>query len=313
MTWIRELDLGEITKIARNPQLLGSKLDMQERPQISLLEVGQANRQAFAPAPLLAPRGIAAKPFLRAPKLSQVRQSFVRAPKPSMALPPLSELSQSGLEEPLAQAVRPLAETGPLPVPSFPLSLLPFGLDNSVGQALQPLVDAVRDQDGNIPAWFPVASFAAYVLITREVQMIRREQERKAMAKVSKVASEAVQRKVNATSEAVQRKVETLPPEAWTKLVACLVIDGLGDSSFLLPGLGELSDVAYAPLSAWLLGQLFQSNAVSSIAFWEEALPITDALPTATLAWVLQHFFPNSFLSKRLGLQPPPPSRVDEK
>jgi len=30
--------------------------------------------------------------------------------------------------------------------------------------------------------------------------------------------------------------------DAWGKLVVCLVIDALGSSSFLIPGLGELSD-----------------------------------------------------------------------
>jgi len=40
-----------------------------------------------------------------------------------------------------------------------------------------------------------------------------------------------------------------------------------------------------------LLGQLFQSNAVSTLGFVEEALPFTDVIPTATLAWVLETFF----------------------
>lgn len=49
--------------------------------------------------------------------------------------------------------------------------------------------------------------------------------------------------------------MNSIPKDAWAKLVVCLVIDGLGDSSFLLPGLGELSDGVYAPLEAFLLGK----------------------------------------------------------
>jgi len=48
--------------------------------------------------------------------------------------------------------------------------------------------------------------------------------------------------------------VESIPPNAWAKLAVCVLIDALGDSSFLIPGLGELSDGLYAPLEAFLLG-----------------------------------------------------------
>ena len=156
--------------------------------------------------------------------------------------------------------------------------------------------------DNDLPGWFPAVSFAAYVLVTREVGKIRREQERKAMERASKAASEAA-----------QRKVESITPDAWAKLVVCLVIDGLGDSSFLFPGLGELSDAAYAPLEAFLLGQLFQSNAISGVGFVEEALPFTDILPTATIAWLLENFFADTWPGKALGLSSPRASRDEDE
>ena len=102
-------------------------------------------------------------------------------------------------------------------------------------------------------------------------------------------------------------------PDAWAKLVVCLVIDGLGDSSFLFPGLGELSDAAYAPLEAFLLGQLFQSNAISGVGFVEEALPFTDILPTATIAWLLENFFADTWPGKALGLSSPRASRDEDE
>ena len=175
----------------------------------------------------------------------------------------------------------------------FELSL--FGLTN-------PFAEAAKDADGNLPVWFPVVSTVAYFWVAGEVKKIRQEQERKAMARASKAASEAA-----------QRKVESIPPEAWAKLVVCLVIDGLGDSSFLFPGLGELSDAAYAPLEAFLLNQLFRSNAIASLGFIEEALPFTDVLPTATLAWVLEEFFADSPFGKLAGLNKTPAPAEEEK
>ena len=48
-----------------------------------------------------------------------------------------------------------------------------------------------------------------------QVRKIRQEQERKVMAKAASAASAAAQEKVN-----------SIPKDAWAKLVVCLVIDG---------------------------------------------------------------------------------------
>jgi len=93
-----------------------------------------------------------------------------------------------------------------------------------------------------------------------------------------------------------------IPADAWLKLVACIVIDFLGDASFALPGLGELEDVAWAPVSAYALRFLFGSNAVAGLDFAKEILPGTDFVPVATLAWALTYLFPNNPLGKALGL-----------
>ena len=41
---------------------------------------------------------------------------------------------------------------------------------------------------------------------------------------------------------------------------------------------------------------------MSGIGFVEEALPFTDVLPTATLAWVVENFFSETGVAKVLGL-----------
>ena len=93
---------------------------------------------------------------------------------------------------------------------------------------------SARLRRGRAPAtgWFSALSFIAYVLVLREVEADQAEGG--AQGEGSKMAK--------AAQEAAQRKVESMGPEVWGKLIVCLVIDALGDSSFLLPGLGEGTD-----------------------------------------------------------------------
>ena len=89
---------------------------------------------------------------------------------------------------------------------------------------------------------------------------------------------------------------------AWSKLLICIGIDLVSDSSFLLPGVGEAEDVAWAPLSAFLLKNLFDSNTVGGIEFVKEILPFTDIIPLATSVWLLENVFKDTRLAKTLGV-----------
>ena len=73
------------------------------------------------------------------------------------------------------------------------------------------------------------------------------------------------------------------------KLFACLLVDGIGFSSFLLPGVGELGDVGWAPLQAWFLYFMFGSVRMSGLGFMEEILPGTDFVPSASIAWASEN------------------------
>eukprot|EP01039_Chlorochromonas_danica_P007090 gene7090-7841_t len=85
-----------------------------------------------------------------------------------------------------------------------------------------------------------------------------------------------------------------IPKEAWVKLFFCLFIDAIGDSSFVLPGVGEVGDAAWAPLSALAVRSLFQSDIIAFIDFAKEILPFTDIIPLATAMWLLQYVFVDS-------------------
>lgn len=57
----------------------------------------------------------------------------------------------------------------------------------------------------------------------------------------------------------------------------------IGSSSELVPILGEVSDVVWAPIAGLALRTLYGSNVLFALEFTEEILPFTDILPLATL------------------------------
>jgi len=97
-------------------------------------------------------------------------------------------------------------------------------------------------------------------------------------------------------------KTKSIPIEAWGKLLICIAIDFLGDASYVIPGIGELEDVAWAPLSAFLLSKLFNNNVLTTFEFVKEIIPGTDFIPVATLSWLLEYVFAESFISNSLKL-----------
>ena len=80
----------------------------------------------------------------------------------------------------------------------------------------------------------------------------------------------------------------------YKKLVLCLFLDAIGYVSFLIPGVGEFSDVVWAPVSAWLMTKLYKGRAgkiAAVVSFVEELMPGVDVVPTFTLMWVYVYVF----------------------
>ncbi|MFC4220348.1 hypothetical protein [Flagellimonas marina] len=68
-----------------------------------------------------------------------------------------------------------------------------------------------------------------------------------------------------------------------------LLLDGIGMLSFMIPGIGEFSDVIWAPIAGWLMTRLYKGRvgqAAGLIAFAEELIPGLDIIPTFTLTWI---------------------------
>ncbi|QDO95076.1 hypothetical protein FNB79_14215 [Formosa sediminum] len=80
----------------------------------------------------------------------------------------------------------------------------------------------------------------------------------------------------------------------YKKLALCLLLDAVGYVSFAIPGIGEFSDIIWAPASAWIMTKLYrgqQGKIAAGISFLEEAMPGLDIIPTFTLMWIYTYVF----------------------
>lgn len=77
------------------------------------------------------------------------------------------------------------------------------------------------------------------------------------------------------------------------EFIGSIIIDLIGLLSYLLPGIGESTDIATAPLNlAWIYGMFDDDGevttgegALSAFGLVEEAAPFIDIIPSATIAW----------------------------
>ncbi len=93
-------------------------------------------------------------------------------------------------------------------------------------------------------------------------------------------------------SPSPQQGPSSPPKTVWAwKLLACIVIDLIGDGSLIVPGVGDASDFVWAPVSAVLVRLLFGNNVLAAVNFLEEILPFIDVIPTATIAFCIEYFF----------------------
>ena len=107
-------------------------------------------------------------------------------------------------------------------------------------------------------------------------------------------------------------KATTKSPD-FGKLLLCIAIDIIGSSSELVPLLGEVSDLVWAPIAATILQNLFGSNRVLFfLELTEEILPFTDIIPLATFAWVVDTYFGESNVAELLNLGIYSPTYAEE-
>jgi hypothetical protein len=80
--------------------------------------------------------------------------------------------------------------------------------------------------------------------------------------------------------------------EKSTKLVLAIALDLVGMATYLLPALGEVADVVWAPIAAVANFLIFRgiTGAVGGMGtFLEELLPMTDWIPSFTVTWGIKY------------------------
>lgn len=73
------------------------------------------------------------------------------------------------------------------------------------------------------------------------------------------------------------------------KLIVSLIVDIIGMLTYLAPGGGELIDVILAFICAAIVKSMYHKNSRENWVFWEEILPFTDIIPSATIIWFIKH------------------------
>ena len=80
----------------------------------------------------------------------------------------------------------------------------------------------------------------------------------------------------------------------YKKLALSILLDVIGYVSFLIPGIGEFTDIVWAPFSAYLMTKLYKGKKgkiAAAVSFIEEAIPGLDIIPTFTLMWLYTYVF----------------------
>tara|TARA_R110000868_G_scaffold151466_1_gene375979 strand:+ start:23 stop:238 length:216 start_codon:yes stop_codon:yes gene_type:complete len=67
--------------------------------------------------------------------------------------------------------------------------------------------------------------------------------------------------------------------------------------SFIIPVLGEFSDVVWAPIAGYLMTTMYKGKVGKIggvITFLEELFPFTDFIPSFTLTWIYNYLIKSS-------------------
>jgi hypothetical protein len=74
-------------------------------------------------------------------------------------------------------------------------------------------------------------------------------------------------------------------------LMASFAIDALGMATYLVPALGETADLVLAPIISILIYAVHRTTIGAIAGFFEEIIPFTDIIPSASIIWVYRYIF----------------------
>ena len=85
----------------------------------------------------------------------------------------------------------------------------------------------------------------------------------------------------------------------------CILMDLIGMSSYFFPGMGEFSDIIWAPISGYVFFKIFggRLGLIGGVLdFLEEILPFTDIIPSFTIAWFIRKKAMEKLITSQPGL-----------
>ncbi|WP_121965774.1 hypothetical protein [Myroides sp. N17-2] len=74
----------------------------------------------------------------------------------------------------------------------------------------------------------------------------------------------------------------------YRQLFIGILMDLIGCLSYVIPGVGEIADVVWAPISAYILAKMYPGKigkVAAIVNFIEELSPGLDFIPTYTITW----------------------------
>ncbi|WP_306352750.1 hypothetical protein [Flavobacterium sp. '19STA2R22 D10 B1'] len=94
-------------------------------------------------------------------------------------------------------------------------------------------------------------------------------------------------------AEQIQLAAETKTSAKTTNLFLGLLFDAVGMLSYLIPGVAEITDLVWAPISGFILARMYKGTVGKvggAISFIEELTPGLDIIPTFTLTWIYTYW-----------------------
>lgn len=86
-------------------------------------------------------------------------------------------------------------------------------------------------------------------------------------------------------------------------IIYCILLDSIGYISYMVPGLGEFSDLIWAPVSGFLFFKMYGGRfglTGGVLNFIEEVLPFTDFIPSFTIARIVKYYLLQKDISKQI-------------
>ncbi|MBF4984559.1 hypothetical protein FNJ87_09555 [Nonlabens mediterrranea] len=77
-----------------------------------------------------------------------------------------------------------------------------------------------------------------------------------------------------------------------SKLIYGIIFDLVGMASYIIPGIGEFTDIGWAPVAGYLMTKLYPGKTgvtAGIITTIEELVPGLDIIPTFTITWIYSY------------------------